>query len=313
MKPFLPLMLNAAMALPLIAQPRAYVPYAGRWDLTVETPSGTYPSWMEVSSRDGVVTVVVVGREGGLHGSDNVRLDVVPVTTVPGLNESAVVMGDKTVASELSFTTLEAFGRNIPVRWTIDSAGNRITGLQKRGDGVQGRISGERAPLLKRKVPAHWTAPEPLFPGKGPIELHAGASLASERKLDDFKLHIEVNCPKGGIGGILLRGRYRLQLSYEQPPPEDQTHGMGALYGFLAPGGNLPATPGEWESFDITLAGRMLTVARNGTIVIENKQIPGITGGALDSHEGQPGPVCLIGESPEPVKFRNITVSGPAK
>src|SRR5258708_30100315 len=94
---------------PAPAQRRAYAPYAGRWDLTVTAGGQTYPSWIEVSDRDGVVTVVVVGREGGLHGSDNVRLEAVPVSTTPGLNGSAVQMGDQTVASQLAFTTLEAF------------------------------------------------------------------------------------------------------------------------------------------------------------------------------------------------------------
>jgi hypothetical protein len=41
---------------------RPYLPYAGRRDLTVETPGGSYPSWIEVSDRDGVATI---GGGGG--------------------------------------------------------------------------------------------------------------------------------------------------------------------------------------------------------------------------------------------------------
>jgi len=166
MKTMLKLLILAAAVTPTFAQSRAYLPYAGRWDLTVETPTGSYPSWMEVSNRDGVVTVVVVGTEGGLHGSDHVRLEVAPVNTVPGLNESAVVMGDKTVTSRLAFTTVESFGKPVPVEWTIDSAGNKITGIQKRADGVEGKITGEHVPALKRKMPSQWAASEPLFNGK---------------------------------------------------------------------------------------------------------------------------------------------------
>jgi hypothetical protein len=292
--------LIALASAPSMAQRRAYAPYAGRWDLTITAGGETYPSWIEVSDRDGVVTVVVVGRVGGLHGSDNVRIEAVPVTTTPGLNGSAVQLGDQTVASQLAFTTLEAFDpsdKKIPVRWTIESAGNKITGAQKRGDGVEGTIAGERAPVLKRKAPAKWSAPEPLSSGK----------------FDDFKLHVEFNCPKGANGGIFLRGRYELHLEYPETAGDAGTHGMGALYGFLAPDVPSPAAPGTWETFDVTLVGRALTVERNGVVTIDNKQIPGITGGALDAHEAQPGPIVLSGGKANSVQFRNVTVSTPAR
>ena len=77
---------------------------------------------MEVSDRDGVVTVVLVGKGDALHGAEHVRLEIIPVTTVPGLNESAVVMGDKTVISRLSFTSLEGL-TSAEGSWTIESAG----------------------------------------------------------------------------------------------------------------------------------------------------------------------------------------------
>lgn len=273
--------LIALASAPSLAQRRAYAPYAGRWDLTITAGGETYPSWIEVSDKDGVVTVLVVGRVGGLHGSDNVRIEAVPVTTTPGLNGSAVQLGDQTVASQLAFTTLEAFDasdKKIPVRWTIESAGSKITGTQKRGDGVEGTIAGEHAPALKRKAPAKWSAPEPL---------------SSSGKYDDFKLHVEFNCPKGASGGILLRGRYELRLEYPEAADTAPTHRMGALYGFLAPDIAAPAAPGTWETLDVTLVGRMLTVERDGVVTIDNKQIPGITGGALDAHEAQPGPIVL--------------------
>ena len=333
MKTSLTLFLLAAAVMPTFAQSRAYLPYAGRWDLSVETPSGTYPSWMEVSSRDGVLTVVVVGKEGGLHGSDRVRLEVAPVNTMPGLNESAVVMGDKTVASRLAFTTLESFGKPVSVEWSIDSAGNKITGLQKRADGVEGKITGEHAPALKRKAPSQWSSPEPLFNGKdlsgwepdnvgenhwkaedgALVNVKPGASLRSTRKLDDFKLHAEFNCAAGCNSGIFLRGRYELQIEYGSGPPADLSKKMGSIYSFLAPATTLPPTPGEWEALDITLVGRTVTVVRNGVTIIDNQQIPGITGGALDSHEGTPGPICLQGDATGSIRYRNITVGVPQR
>ena len=60
---------------------------------------------------------------------------------------------------------------------------------------------------------------------------------------------------------------------------------------------------------DITLLGRMVTVVQNGKTMIDNKEIPGITGGAVDSHEGEPGPIYLQGSEKGHVMFRNIVIT----
>ena len=65
---------------------------------------------------------------------------------------------------------------------------------------------------------------------------------------------------------------------------------------------------GEWQSFDITLVGRMVNVVANGKRVICDQEIPGITGGALDSNEGSPGPLFLQGDH-GPVEYRNIVIT----
>jgi hypothetical protein len=70
-------------------------------------------------------------------------------------------------------------------------------------------------------------------------------------------------------------------------------------------------SPGEWQTFDITLVGRLVTVAANGVTIICNQVIPGITGGALDSNEGEPGPIMLQGDH-GPIEYRNIRIT-PAK
>ena len=71
------------------------------------------------------------------------------------------------------------------------------------------------------------------------------------------------------------------------------------------------ARPGEWESYDVTLVGRTVTAVRDGVLIINAKQIPGITGGALDSHEGEPGPIYLQGEHTGGLRYRNITIAVP--
>jgi hypothetical protein len=85
----------------------------------------------------------------------------------------------------------------------------------------------------------------------------------------------------------------------------------GGVYGFLAPSPEQPRHPGEWQTYDITLVGRVVTVVQNGRTIIDKQEIPGITGGALDSHEMLPGPIYLQGSEAGRVAFRNITITRP--
>ena len=52
----------------------------------------------------------------------------------------------------------------------------------------------------------------------------------------------------------------------------------------------------------------MITVVANGKQLITNQEIPGITGGAIDSNEGEPGPIMLQGDH-EPIEFRNMVIT----
>ena len=284
-------------------------PFAGRWDLTITTPKGTYPSWMEFAVEGGKPVVRLVGRVASVHAANDVTLD----------------------AAHLTFASKEYFGDEIAVTWDLTVADRKITGTQKRADGVEGTLTGAPAPAMKRAAPVGWSEPEPLFNGKNltgwlpdePAANHwkavdgellnekAGANLRTKRKFQDFKLHIEYNCPKNGNSGVYLRGRYEVQVEYEAADANDKFHGMGSIYGFLAPAAVVPQKPGEWETYDVTLVGRRVTVVRDGITTIDDKEIPGITGGALDSNEGMPGPLFLQGDHTGGMKYRNITISVP--
>jgi hypothetical protein len=105
-----------------------------------------------------------------------------------------------------------------------------------------------------------------------------------------------------------LRGRYEVQIetdSASEPP----SHHTGGVYGFLDPIPEQPRKADQWQSFDITLVGRTVTVVQNGVTVIDHKEIPGITGGALDSNEALPGPIYLQGSEVGRVAFRNIVIT----
>ena len=217
--------------------------------------------------------------------------------------------------------------------WELDARGGKLTGVQKHGENSLA-LTGVRAPEMKRRAPKAWTDPEPIFNGKDitgwePIgnaanshwtvedgmlvNLDHGANLKSTRSFEDFKAHYEVNCPDDGNSGFYLRGRYEVQIEYEpltSNPPERR---IGSIYGRITPNPELPRTPGKWETFDVTLVGRTVTVVRNGVTIIDHKEIEGITGGALDANEGQPGPFYIQGDHTGGLKFRNITVSVPQR
>lgn len=305
-----------AVFAPTIHSQGDQLPFMGRWDLTVKTPHETYPSWMECVRENGKPAVRVVGRVASVHSAEDVRLE----------------------GNELTFTTKEWFGKDIPVTWEFHQDGGKLMGKQKRSDGVAGDVTAESAPALDHSMPAHWhwAKPVPIFNGKDltgwepfvqepgkPVENHyvarngelvneaPGANIRTTRRFSDFKLHIEYNCPQNGNSGVYLRGRYEVQVEYEPAGENDEFHGIGSIYGFLAPAAKVSPRPGQWESYDITLIGRTVTVVRDGVTIIDRQKIPGITGGALDSQEGAPGPIYLQGDHTGGMKYRNIMISVP--
>jgi len=234
--------------------------------------------------------------------------------------------------------TIQGAGRGPEVTWDFTGSGDKISGVEKRGEAAGPSIAGARAPELKKPMPKVWSEPVALFNGKdltgwepignaqnnkwaardgelvndnpppaeGQPRGPGAANIKTTGKYQDFKLHIEVNCPEHGNSGIYLRGRYEIQVGTEggtQP-----THEMGAVYSHYAPAGNIGNRLGEWTSFDITFVGRYLTVMRDGVKIHDNVEIPGPTGGALDSNESEPGPFFLQGDHVGVIRYRNIRV-----
>lgn len=263
---------------------------------------------MEYIEKDGKPEIRIVGRVASVHPVAEVKLE----------------------GSHVSFSSKEWFGKPIDVHWDLSVAGSKISGTQKRADGVEGQIAGVPQPPAARKMPAAWNAPEMIFNGKDLsgwepdgeanhwkaqdcelINEQAGANIRTTRKFQDYRLHIEYNCPQGGNSGVYMRGRYEVQVEYEPAGTNDKFHGMGSIYGFIAPAVAISPRPGQWESYDVTLVGRTVTVYRDGILTIDNQEIPGITGGAVDSHEAEPGPLYIQGDHTGGMKYRNITVSTP--
>ena len=207
-----------------------------------------------------------------------------------------------------------------------DEQGGRLAGSIQFPNGDRRTWTGVRAPSLRPQQPPVWGDPIPLFNGRdlagwqviqgencwGVVDgvltnTCRGGNLVTEQRFGDFQLHAEFRYPPNGNSGIYLRGRYEVQI-IDTPQIEPATDLIGAVYGFLEPSAIVTNGPGAWNSYDITLLGRMVTIALNGQTVISNQVIPGITGGALDSDEGAPGPILLQGDH-GPVEFRNIVIT----
>jgi hypothetical protein len=285
--------------------------FLGRWDLTLKTPTREAPSWLEVTEDNGQLKAVMVGRSGNARPLPKVEIANGQITFVSPKEEE---------------------DRKDDMVFKGKLVENKLVGTTTGPDGTPWSWTGVRAPALKRTSSPQWGKPITLFNGKDlsgwtPSDPNAtakwtvengtlvspgrGPELISNAKFQDFKLHIEFNCAKGSNSGVYLRGRYELQIE-DDPQPEGPSMRTGGLYGFIAPSPEPPRKPGEWQTYDITLLGRVVTVVLNGETIIDAKEIPGITGGALDSHEAQPGPIYLQGSEAGHVTFRNIVIT-PAK
>jgi hypothetical protein len=279
----------------------------GRWDLVVHRGTQSSPSWLEVE-RSGTATLV-----GQFVGSGGSARPIAKVEFTDGTFRFAIP------------PQWESNPRDITFEGQLE--GDRITGSMTMGDGQKVTWSGTRAPSLRRAGRPAWGESVTLFNGKSldgwqPVgrgdskwsavggvlqNADSGANLVTIQKFDDLKLHLEFRVPKGANSGVYLRGRYELQID-DAAGLEPSSHHLGGLYGFIAPSENVARAAGEWQTMDVTLVGRMLTYELNGTPVICNREIPGITGGALDSAEAEAGPLLLQGDH-GPVDYRNIVIT----
>ena len=281
----------------------------GRWDLTVDMDGKKAPSWLEVK-LSGIKTLV--GYYVAHNGSAR------PISKVDYKN------------GEIIFS--------IPPQWDNADQDMEFSGQLKNGKlsgtitqstGEKHSFTGVRAPSLVREKATKWGKTIELFNGKNLEGWHvdgdknqwqvingiltsnsAGSNLISDKKFDDFKLTAEFRYPKGSNSGIYLRGRYEVQIEDNPGTPPSSIY-FGGIYGFLTPNEMVAKGPGEWQTYEITLIGRRVTIVANGKAIITDQIIPGITGGAIDSNEGESGPIMIQGDH-GPVEFRKFEIT-PAK
>lgn len=281
----------------------------GSWDLEVQYGDSWLPSWLQVEQSG---NKALVGHFVSIAGSSR------PIAEVHVFENS------------FSFSIPPQWIGNQYMQLTGKQNGNTLEGNILDHNGDAHKFRGTRAPNLLHDAPEKWSKPRSLLTKNGlegwaPTSASgenqwevtdgvlnsakSGVNLMTTEKFDDFKLHIEFKIPEGSNSGVYLRGRYEVQVE-DSRGKEPNSHFFGGVYGFLTPNENVAGNPGEWQVYDITLVGRRVSVEANGKTIIYNQIIPGITGGALDSKEGEPGPIYLQGDH-GPVAYRNIMISTP--
>ena len=281
----------------------------GRWDITVTKGDKKSPSWLEVN-HSGVK--YLNGRFVADGGSSR------PISRIYFEN------------NKMTFSIPPQWdSQDVDLKVEATLENDMLKGTMKMPNGDIVNWVGVRAPQMIKTKELVWGTPIKLFNGKDMSGWNtlgqpsqwivekgvmkspkSGANIRTNGTYNDFKLHVEFRVPEHSNSGVYLRGRYEVQItdSYKKNPDLGE---LGAIYGFIQPL-ELPAkAAGEWQSFDVTLVGRVVTVALNGKTIIFKDEIPGITGGAIDSNEAEAGPIMFQGDH-GPIEFRNIVLT-PAK
>ena len=301
-------------------------PYIGNWALTI--PGGG-AGWLGITEDKGELKGGILWGGGSVKPVDAIRIEgetlVVTRVQVP---RNGPDKGQKITET---------------ITATIEGDNLKLVTLKTKPDGTpfgRGEFTGKRIPPLPPKPDlskVNYGEPIVLFNGANldgwvltnpnnangwvaengmlankPMQIEGKqhvsyGNLKTTAEFEDFNLKLEVNVPEKSNSGIYLRGIYELQIldSYGKPL---SPHNMGAIYSRITPAVSAEKPAGQWQSLDITLLDRHVTVVLNGTTIINNEPLLGCTGGALWSDPMRPGPLYLQGNHGA-VSFRNIVLT----
>jgi hypothetical protein len=304
-------------------------PFIGYWELTV--PGGA-AGWLGVEESGGQLKASMMWAAGSVVPTDSAKVEgdqlILTRTHDYEIKDAAGKKVKKTLIETITATVSGDQISLTSVKPRQDGGGEDKVSFGGRrtppmpaapnlkevkfGKGIKlfnGKsLDGWR--LTDKNAVSGWSAQKGLLVNsaaqqEGKPHINFG-NLRTDREFNDFNLKLDARVPKGGNSGIYLRGIYEVQVadSYGQPP---ESHGIGSVYSRITPTSN-PAKPaGEWQSYDITLVNRHVTVILNGTKIIDNQPVLGCTGGALWSDVSRPGPLYLQGDHTG-VEYRNIVL-----
>jgi hypothetical protein len=290
-------------------------PFLGDWDLTI--PDGG-AGWLEVTEKDGQLQANILWGGGSVVPIEDVKAenDQLVLTREPTSNPQTITAQAKGDSLNLNISYAGDDGKNI----RQDFSGKRTPPLPPAPDLSKVKF-GEPIELLNGKDLSGWKLVNPkqasgwkaqngllvndITQEKGKPHKSFG-NLRTEKEFEDFNLKLETRLPKGGNSGIYLRGIYEVQVADSYGRPLDP-HNMGAIYSRIRPTVAAEKPAGQWQSFEITLVDRHVTVSLNDKKIIDNQPLMGCTGGALWSDQLRPGPIYLQGDHTG-IEYRNIVL-----
>jgi hypothetical protein len=296
-------------------------PFVGRWALTI--PGGA-AGWLGIEEKDGALQGSILWGGGSVVPVQGVKVD-----------------GDKLTVTRITKSKNKTTNTEDTVTETITAtlAGDdlKLTTVKAKSDGKEfgkADFTGKRIPpvppapdlskvkfgapislfngkdltgweLVNPKSENGWSVVDGVLMNRVEPGKHFG-NLRTIAEFEDFNFTCETRTQKDSNSGIYLRGIYEIQVAETYGRPVDP-HNMGALYSRITPTVAAEKPIGEWQTFDITLVDRHVTVILNGQKIIDNQPVLGCTGGALTSDELKPGPIYLQGDHTS-IDYRNIVI-----
>ena len=281
--------------------------FLGKWDITATTPSGPHAYWLELKQENGALTGYFLNRGGSVLklpqvAIDNGELTFSPISAPnrPKPVFKAKVSGHKLLGSATVGSNTFTWVGVRPPRWGNYDA-NTPHKFGKAVELFDGRTL-DNWTVENKDKPSNWSVVDGAMVNAPPAN-----NLVSVQRFKDFKVHAEYKLAQDSNSGLYLRGRYELQILDDYGKPAD-IHSHMSIYSRVKPLVNASLPPGEWQTVDAVIVGNRVTAVLNGKTVQDNSIIDGITGGALDADEGEPGPIMLQGDHSK-VWFRKVTVT----
>jgi hypothetical protein len=305
--------------------------YIGRWALTI--PGGS-AGWLGVTQENGYLDASLLWGGGSVLPVDSVYVDE------NGLN---VTRNNKVERKDAAGNVVRTQVITETIIAKVSGDDMRLVQVRPRSDGKgvsRSEFTGKRIPPLPAKpdlAKVKYGKPIELFNGKNldgwkltnpdnangwsvqdgilvnnPIQREGTrhisyGNLRTAAEFEDFNLKLETNVAENGNSGVYLRGIYEIQVSNSYGRSLD-SHNMGGIYSRITPRVSAEKPAGQWQSLNITLLDRHVTIELNGKVIIDNEPLLGCTGGALWSDESKPGPIYLQGDHTG-ISYRNIVLT----
>ena len=280
-------------------------PVAGNWGLKLPYDAMNAGHMILTEKADGTAEAVVLWRWASPipMKSCTVKGKTFSIEHPWGLTITGEVKGDKLVGTVVEKKAGKVLGELTGWRNPeIEPASTKDAVLGAPIDLLKDGLAGWKA--MDTKAPFGWSMKtengEQVLSNCLPVDdkgkkRHGSNLMTLRNDFYDFNLAYDVRVPKDSNSGVYLRGRYEIQTLDSYGKPVDM-HNMAAYYGRVTPSVAAEKPAGEWQHVDVTLYKRHLTVVLNGTTIIDNAPVVGITGGAIDANEFVKGPIYLQGD-----------------